>query len=147
MKKQKGFSLVELMIVVAVIGVLTAVALPAYQNFVKKSEAGAALATLNALKTNVEDHISGQGTFPDGSTGLTNIGTTSTAFVYGTLATTKATAAADAPGGKVEITFGGAGSTLTNAEKIALTRDKDGKWECVTTGAAFTTQLKPKGCS
>ncbi|WP_158175124.1 pilin [Grimontia hollisae] len=145
MKKQQGFSLVELMIVVAVIGVLTAIALPAYQNFVKKSEAGAALATLNALKTNIEDHISSKGTFPDSTgTGLSDIGTAADAFKYGTLETTPA-AEADAPGGSVIITFGETGSTLTNTDKIALERDSDGQWACVTTN--LDTQLKPKGCS
>ncbi len=46
---QKGFTLIELMIVVAVIGVLAAVALPQYQKYVGKSEAASALATLSGF--------------------------------------------------------------------------------------------------
>ena len=54
MKKQKGFTLIELMIVVAVIGVLSAIALPAYQNYVSKSEVASAMSTMKSLTTPAE---------------------------------------------------------------------------------------------
>ncbi|GAL36301.1 type IV pilin PilA [Vibrio maritimus] len=63
--KQQGFTLIELMIVVAVIGVLAAVALPQYQKYVAKSETASALATLSGLKTNTETYTLENGTFPD----------------------------------------------------------------------------------
>lgn len=53
-KKQQGFTLIELMIVVAIIGVLSAVAIPAYKDYVKKSEVASAVATMKSLITPAE---------------------------------------------------------------------------------------------
>ncbi|NMS37687.1 pilin, partial [Vibrio parahaemolyticus] len=64
-KKQQGFTLIELMIVVAVIGVLAAIAIPQYQKYVAKSEVASALATLTGVKTNVEAYAVENGAFPE----------------------------------------------------------------------------------
>lgn len=53
-KAEGGFTLIELMIVVAIIGILAAVAIPAYQNYVAKSKFSAALAEVSAVKTGYE---------------------------------------------------------------------------------------------
>lgn len=55
MNAQKGFTLIELMIVVAIIGILAAIAIPAYQNYTAKAQAAEAVNLLAGLKTSVMD--------------------------------------------------------------------------------------------
>ncbi|HDZ8836592.1 pilin [Aeromonas veronii] len=54
MKKQSGFTLIELMIVVAIVAILAAIALPAYQNYVRKAKGTELSAAMGAMKTAIE---------------------------------------------------------------------------------------------
>ena len=66
MKKQiqQGFTLIELMIVVAIIGILAAVALPAYQDYTARSQMAEAIAVAGALKTSITEFYAATGTCP-----------------------------------------------------------------------------------
>lgn len=63
--KPSGFTLIELMIVVAIIGVLSAIGVPAYQNYVAKSELATGLATLKSLLTPAELYWQENGSLTD----------------------------------------------------------------------------------
>ena len=62
MKKiQEGFTLIELMIVVAIIGILAAVAIPAYQDYTAKAQASEAITLLGGLKTPIAEAVGNTG--------------------------------------------------------------------------------------
>lgn len=61
---QSGFTLIELMIVVAIIGILAAIAIPMYQDYAAKAQASEARVLLGGLKTPVQEYYFANGTLP-----------------------------------------------------------------------------------
>ncbi len=141
MKKQvqKGFTLIELMIVVAIIGILASIALPAYQDYIARSQAAESVVMLNAVRTDVEDVVVQGGAFP-ATAALTGNVTGS----YGVI--TSAADATNNDAGVITYTFSGSGvnKNLQNKTVLQTRTTATGAWKCSNTigNAKFT----PKGC-
>jgi type IV pilus assembly protein PilA len=79
-KVQKGFTLIELMIVVAIIGILAAIAIPAYQDYTIRSKVTELINAAGVCKTSVAEYYQAIGSFPTDQTkaGCSNVGTANT---------------------------------------------------------------------
>lgn len=142
MKKQQGFTLIELMIVVAIIGVLSAIAVPAYQNYVAKSETASAVGTLRGLLTNIDMYQQEQaGIFPANSA-LAEIGANKTMNQLGEIVLTQTMGGSPATAtgaGMVEFTFT-SGALDKLSAKIKYVKDSDG-WKCLQQNVPETAQV------
>ena len=145
MNAQKGFTLIELMIVVAIIGILAAIAIPQYQNYIARSQVSRAMSETGAIKTAVETCLlEGKTTVGDNATDCQLGNTASTLFSL-TAPTTALTATQTITGTFQDGTTAGknAATALNNAT-MNWTRDANGSWRCHTTVDA---KYRPSSCT
>jgi len=80
LKGQKGFTLIELMIVVAIIGILAAIAIPAYQNYTIRARVAESASIWEAVKTEISIYISDRGQMPTTLAQLDNVSSDGDAY-------------------------------------------------------------------
>ncbi|WP_298443199.1 pilin [uncultured Ferrimonas sp.] len=135
---QKGFTLIELMIVVAIIGILAAIAIPAYQEYTIKSQINGAYAELSPLKTPLEIAL--------------NEGNTPNAPVDGAFCDFTQTVGAGTADSTIQCAFNNVNNAIS-AGILTLTRDgATGAWSCAASGAPLVAggtynDLVPKNCT
>ena len=150
---QKGFTLIELMIVIAIIGILAAIAIPQYQNYVAKSQVSRVMAETGAMKTAIETCAL------DGKTDKNcQIGWTKSNLLGATdpVVATESTAKATGQGGlkitypsatvegQIIATFGQSAAQAIAGDRLIWKRSLNGEWTC---GTSVAAKYKPAGCN
>lgn len=143
---QKGFTLIELMIVVAIIGILAAIAIPQYQNYVAKSQVSRVMGEVGALRTAVETCMM------DGKDETECVFGWSQSNLIGSDEPAEGelqeglVATIDLENNTADLTatFGGNASAPIRSATLTWSRDDTGAWTCETTVAST---YAPSGCS
>lgn len=141
-KNQQGFTLIELMIVVAIIGILAAVAVPAYQDYTVRAKVTEGINVAAAAKASVADYWSTKNAFPadNAAAGLGDATSYATTYVQSVTVTN----------GVIDIAFLAAiGSGVTDGQIIKFTPTATTagvlEWSC-TTGSDLPSKFLPAQC-
>jgi len=142
---QKGFTLIELMIVVAIIGILAAIAIPQYQDYIARSQVSRVMSEVGSVRTATENCMMNGiaeancnfGWTASNLLGAVNLqGSGTGAGLVATIDATNNTASLVA-------TFGGNASSAINGDTLTWARDANGVWSCTTN---TDTKYQPAGC-
>nr|WP_202405533.1 MULTISPECIES: pilin [Halomonas] len=138
--KQQGFTLIELMIVVAIIGILAAIAIPQYQDYIARTQVNRAYGEISALKTATEESMN-RGQVPGDAASL--------GFTSSTLMTSVPSVNENSGAVSISATLGNDAAIAVSGTTITLNRTASGVWSCdVGTGSAnsWDESYMPTGC-
>jgi type IV pilus assembly protein PilA len=139
---QQGFTLIELMIVVAIIGILAAIAIPAYQDYIARAQAAEGVELLGGLKTPIAEFVGSNGAYPTTADLSTNKLTGK--YVASVAFAAPNTYVATFKGQSVNSKLAGATIVMT----YSTTGAGDFSFTCFTSGgAAFDAGVKPNLCT
>ena len=156
MNAQKGFTLIELMIVVVIIGILAAIAIPQYQNYIARSQVARVMGEAGSIKTAVDNCLLNGKTALGADADQCQLDATGSNLLVG--AKQDGSTAVAAGTGVPQVTLNTNGSATivatfgnsaaadvkkANANTLTWTRATDGTWRCTTTTEA---KYRPAGC-
>ena len=132
----EGFTLIELMIVITIIGVLTSIALPQYHQYIERAQISSAMTSLAAHKMNIEAHLISEGHFPDSDSQLSLPYSSLGILTYKNMPESY---------GSLIFTFNSSKVSARLIDKeISLTRHISGNWECISN---LDSSIETYGCN
>ncbi len=145
---QKGFTLIELMIVVAIIAILAAIAIPAYQDYVIRSQVSEGMSLLDGAKTAVAEYYTNNGTWPSDNA---QAGLAADSQING-----KYVSKVDVTSGVITATFSATSPQVANknldTKVLALSPVGAGTsggsiaWHCATNSTTVPAKYLPSSC-
>ena len=141
----KGFTLIELMIVIAIIGILAAIAIPAYNDYITRAQVTEAVSLASGLKAPLAEFGSNQDTWPTALvTPLVAASATEIpATLNGKYTVISNTITGVFPNGIITATMG-ANSRATGTTIQLVTTDGGATWSC--TGGTVLSKYRPQAC-
>ncbi len=140
-KMQQGFTLIELMIVVAIIGILAAIAIPAYQDYVIRTQVSEGASLADGSKTAIGEFYNQTNRLP---TNNASAGLASSVSIVGKYVTS-----VNGASGLITVVYGNQANTKIVGSTLAysaVTHAGSITWECKNTGTNVTNKYRPQVC-